>query len=78
MNGFSRFNIHRDFSSKERLPSSHTCFNRKFRLLLIGNQGHSLTCVSTELDLPEYDSYEQLRKSLYTAMTAGNEYFGFA
>lgn len=30
MNGFSRFNIHRDYGSKERLPTSHTCFNRKF------------------------------------------------
>lgn len=29
MNGFSRFNIHRDYGNKERLPSSHTCFNRK-------------------------------------------------
>ncbi|KAF1989029.1 hypothetical protein K402DRAFT_12894 [Aulographum hederae CBS 113979] len=58
MNGFSRFNIHRDFGSKDRLPSSHTCFN--------------------QLDLPEYESYEQLRQQLYTAMTAGSEYFGFA
>ncbi|KAF2105538.1 hypothetical protein BDV96DRAFT_655553 [Lophiotrema nucula] len=58
MNGFSRFNIHRDYGSKERLPSSHTCFN--------------------QLDLPEYESYEDLRKQLYTAMTAGSEYFGFA
>jgi len=33
MNGFTKFNIHRDFSSNERLPSSHTCFNRKFDLL---------------------------------------------
>ncbi|KAF3481342.1 DNA binding protein URE-B1 [Arthroderma uncinatum] len=32
----------------------------------------------TELDLPEYESYEALRKCLYTAMTAGSEYFGFA
>lgn len=30
MNGISRFNIHRDYGNKERLPSSHTCFNRKF------------------------------------------------
>jgi E3 ubiquitin-protein ligase HUWE1 len=30
MNGFTKFNIHRDFGSKDRLPSSHTCFNRKF------------------------------------------------
>jgi len=37
-----------------------------------------LTSFVAELDLPEYDSYEQLRKSLYTAMTAGSEYFGFA
>jgi E3 ubiquitin-protein ligase HUWE1 len=29
MNGFSRFNIHKDYGNKERLPSSHTCFNRK-------------------------------------------------
>ena len=28
MNGFSRFNIHRDFGPQNRLPSSHTCFNR--------------------------------------------------
>ena len=33
---------------------------------------------STELDLPEYDDYESLKKALYTAMTAGGEYFGFA
>ena len=32
----------------------------------------------TELDLPEYEDYEALRKQLYTAMTAGSEYFGFA
>ncbi|KAL8703811.1 MAG: hypothetical protein Q9201_003026 [Fulgogasparrea decipioides] len=58
MNGFSRFNIHRDYGNKDRLPSSHTCFN--------------------QLDLPEYESYEQLRQQVYTAMTAGSEYFGFA
>lgn len=58
MNGFSRFNIHRDYGSKDRLPSSHTCFN--------------------QLDLPEYETYEALRQQLYTAITAGSEYFGFA
>ncbi|KAJ9649422.1 E3 ubiquitin-protein ligase tom1 [Coniosporium tulheliwenetii] len=58
MNGFSRFNIHRDYGNKDRLPSSHTCFN--------------------QLDLPEYETYEQLRQQVYTAMTAGSEYFGFA
>ncbi|MCJ1400869.1 hypothetical protein MMC11_004078 [Xylographa trunciseda] len=58
MNGFSRFNIHRDYGHKDRLPSSHTCFN--------------------QLDLPEYESYEALRQQVYTAMTAGSEYFGFA
>ena len=30
MNGFSRFNIHKDYGNRDRLPSSHTCFNRKF------------------------------------------------
>ncbi|KAF9888103.1 hypothetical protein FE257_009239 [Aspergillus nanangensis] len=58
MNGVSRFNIHRDYGNKDRLPSAHTCFN--------------------QLDLPEYESYETLRHRLYTAMTAGSEYFGFA
>lgn len=29
MNGATRFNIHRDYGNKDRLPSSHTCFNRK-------------------------------------------------
>ncbi|KAJ5815527.1 hypothetical protein N7474_007304 [Penicillium riverlandense] len=58
MNGVSKFNIHRDYGNKDRLPSSHTCFN--------------------QLDLPEYESYEDLRQRLYTAVTAGSEYFGFA
>lgn len=31
-----------------------------------------------ELDLPEYESYEDLRSRLYKAMTAGGDYFGFA
>ena len=29
MNGFTRFSIHKDFGNKDRLASSHTCFNRK-------------------------------------------------
>jgi E3 ubiquitin-protein ligase HUWE1 len=41
MNGFSRFNIHRDYGNKERLPSSHTCFNRK--LILLKSQHQRLT-----------------------------------
>jgi E3 ubiquitin-protein ligase HUWE1 len=28
MNGITRFNIHKDYGNKDRLPSSHTCFNR--------------------------------------------------
>ncbi|KAF2768059.1 hypothetical protein EJ03DRAFT_328620 [Teratosphaeria nubilosa] len=58
MNGFAKFNIHRDYSSNKKLPSSHTCFN--------------------QLDLPEYENYEQLKERLLTAITAGGEYFGFA
>lgn len=41
-------------------------------------QPRSLTNISSELDLPEYESYEILRQQVYTAMTAGSEYFGFA
>lgn len=58
MNGVNRFNIHRDYGNKERLPSSHTCFN--------------------QLDLPEYESYDILRSQVLKAITAGNDYFGFA
>lgn len=29
MNGVNRFNIHRDYGNKDRLPTTHTCFNRK-------------------------------------------------
>ncbi|KAL9003607.1 MAG: hypothetical protein Q9188_003541 [Gyalolechia gomerana] len=75
MNGFSRFNIHRDYGNKDRLPSSHTCFNRELVLSIYPCYDSSS---SAELDLPEYESYEQLRQQLYTAMTAGNQYFGFA
>lgn len=32
MNGFTRFSIHKDFGDKDRLPSSHTCFNRRSSL----------------------------------------------
>ena len=35
MNGFSRFNIHRDYGNKDRLPSSHTCFNRESPCILL-------------------------------------------
>ena len=28
MHGVSKFSIHRDYGSKDRLPSSHTCFNQ--------------------------------------------------
>ncbi|PTB39912.1 hypothetical protein M441DRAFT_27812 [Trichoderma asperellum CBS 433.97] len=28
MNGVNRFNIHRDYGNKDRLPSTHTCFNQ--------------------------------------------------
>ncbi|KAI0381543.1 hypothetical protein F5Y04DRAFT_280622 [Hypomontagnella monticulosa] len=58
MNGVNRFNIHRDYGNKDRLPSSHTCFN--------------------QLDLPEYESYDILRRQVLKAITAGSDYFGFA
>ncbi|KAI1498242.1 hypothetical protein F5X99DRAFT_339221 [Biscogniauxia marginata] len=58
MNGINRFNIHRDYGNKDRLPSSHTCFN--------------------QLDLPEYESYDILRRQVLKAITTGSDYFGFA
>lgn len=76
MNGFSRFNIHRDYGNKERLPTSHTCFNRKSSSHATMIYTQYLTLI--ELDLPEYESYETLRQQVLTAITAGSEYFGFA
>ncbi|KAI1106771.1 hypothetical protein F4804DRAFT_329966 [Jackrogersella minutella] len=58
MNGVNRFNIHRDYGNKDRLPTSHTCFN--------------------QLDLPEYESYDTLRRQIIKAITTGSDYFGFA
>ncbi len=75
MNGFSRFNIHRDYGDKDRLPSSHTCFNR---MSLSNPFNLTWTNRFVELDLPEYESYEALRQQVHTAITAGSEYFGFA
>ena len=46
-------------------------FGHKSRL----PQSH--TCFN-QIDLPEYDSYEQLRTALLTAITMGTEGFGFA
>jgi E3 ubiquitin-protein ligase HUWE1 len=63
MNGFSRFNIHKDpggsgaASAGRRLPSAHTCFN--------------------QLDLPVYDNYEVLREQLLVAINQGTGHFGF-
>jgi E3 ubiquitin-protein ligase HUWE1 len=66
MNGFSRFNIHKDYGGSgaasttgagRRLPSAHTCFN--------------------QLDLPVYDNYEVLREQLLVAINQGTGHFGF-
>lgn len=82
MNGISRFNIHRDYGDKDRLPSSHTCFNRKFPLAILQMSGNFCDLCkltrATELDLPEYESYDMLRAQLHKAITQGSEYFGFA
>jgi len=42
MNGINRFNIHRDYGNKDRLPSSHTCFNRKFFLFSYRTQSMTI------------------------------------
>jgi E3 ubiquitin-protein ligase HUWE1 len=81
MNGVARFNIHRDPTNKQRLPSSHTCFNRKTApprtpLFLLRIQLTSV--LPPELDLPEYESYDILRSQVLKAITAGSDYFGFA
>ena len=75
MNGISRFNIHRDYGNKERLPSSHTCFNRKSNPSEIR---YSAANNPIELDLPGYENYEILRAQVFKAITQGSDYFGFA
>ena len=76
MNGVNRFNIHRAYGDKNRLPTSHTCFNRE-SISYRSCMPHPLICL-LELDLPEYDSYDSLRSQIVQAITAGSEYFGFA
>lgn len=78
MNGVSRFNIHRDYGSKDRLPSSHTCFNREFYYSAPLSMVSLANRFFAELDLPEYENYETLRSQLLKAITAGSDYFGFA
>lgn len=34
--------------------------------------------VRTELDLPEYETYDTLRSQILKAITQGSDYFGFA
>lgn len=46
-------------------------------MLVVGRFERMLT-ILIELDLPEYESYEQLRSRLLQAITAGADYFGFA
>ncbi|CAG8603546.1 16600_t:CDS:2, partial [Dentiscutata heterogama] len=57
VHGVQKFQIHKDFSSPDRLPSAHTCFN--------------------QLDIPEYEDYEQLRSQLLLAISEGTTGFGF-
>ena len=76
MNGISRFNIHRDYGDKERLPTSHTCFNRKSCSLFDCKAAQLIRRI--EFDLPEYETYDQLRSQILKAITQGSEYFGFA
>nr|CAG8455076.1 13988_t:CDS:10 [Entrophospora candida] len=57
VHGVQKFQIHKDFTKTNRLPSAHTCFN--------------------QLDIPEYESYEQLRQNLLLATSEGTTGFGF-
>lgn len=77
MNGVNRFNIHRDYGNKDRLPSSHTCFNRKYSDPGVTNEVN-LLIINAELDLPEYESYDIMRRQVIKAITTGSDYFGFA
>ena len=57
-------------------------FQARTRALIVSLYTQSfpiaLLTIFTELDLPEYESYEALRQQVLTAITAGSEYFGFA
>lgn len=56
--GVQKFQIHKDFSGENRLPSAHTCFN--------------------QVDLPQYNSYENLRANLFKAINECSTGFAFA
>ncbi|KAG1159830.1 hypothetical protein G6F37_004533 [Rhizopus arrhizus] len=56
-NGLQKFQIHKEFSDINRLPSAHTCFN--------------------QIDLPQYQNYEDLRRNLFKAISECSTGFGF-
>jgi E3 ubiquitin-protein ligase HUWE1 len=62
---------------------SLTWFVGTTKFTIVRDFGHknrlpqSHTCFN-QIDLPEYESYEQLRSALLTAITMGTEGFGFA
>lgn len=51
MNGFAKFNIHRDYSSKDKLPTSHTCFNRKLFQPLVKPQSNANPSIQSSIFL---------------------------
>lgn len=66
MNGINRFNIHRDYGSKDRLPSSHTCFNRKClaragfqRVATATDFSQNLICLNTRATMPFVHRYQR-------------------
>lgn len=81
MRGTQRFSIHRAYGDPSMLPSAHTCFNQVIQCTCLNILAHNNLpefTLSSQLDLPQYTTREQLRDKLLTAINEGAEGFGFA
>lgn len=79
MSGPQKFNIHKDRGGFVNLFFDFFLifFYVKNQFIRSDRLPQAHTCFN-QLDLPEYDNYEQLRTSLEYAISEGNEGFGFA
>ena len=70
--GPHKFTLNKDRGGADRLPQAHTWLDITSTTYI----GLIYTSFNT-IDLPEYETYDQLRKSLFMAISECAEGFGF-
>jgi E3 ubiquitin-protein ligase HUWE1 len=77
MNGFSRFNIHKDYGGSGGAAAAAGAAGAAGATGGAGRRLPSAHTCFNQLDLPLYDSYEVLREQLIVAINQGTGHFGF-